>query len=73
MQSNTSGGAVYDGLLIDGNILRVLDAQSANPARILGIWDNAHGHSSNITVSNNQFLHLSDFGATQSATPTPPF
>ncbi|HKB05407.1 MAG TPA: right-handed parallel beta-helix repeat-containing protein, partial [Gemmataceae bacterium] len=58
MQSNTSGGSVYDGLLIDGNVLRVLDAQSANPARILGIWENGHAHTSNITVSNNQFLNL---------------
>jgi len=57
MQSNTSGGNVYDGLLIDGNVLTVLNAQSANPARILGIWENAHSHSSNITVSNNQFLN----------------
>src|SRR5262245_2349676 len=57
MQSNTSGGNVYDGLVIDGNILTVLNAQSAAPARILGIWENAHGHSSNITVSNNQFLN----------------
>lgn len=58
MQSNTSGGNVYDGLLIDNNILRVLNAQSGNPARILGIWENAHGHTSNIRVSNNQFLNL---------------
>lgn len=58
MQSNTSGGAVYDGLLITGNTLRVLNAQSADPEVILGIWENAHGHSSNITVSNNSFANL---------------
>ena len=57
MQSNTSGGNVYDGLLIDGNVIRVLGAQSASPARILGIWENGHAHTSNITVSNNQFLN----------------
>jgi hypothetical protein len=58
MQSNTSGGNVYDGLQITNNILRVLNAQSANPEVILGIWENAHGHTSNITVSGNQFINL---------------
>ena len=57
IQSNTSGGAVYDGLQITNNIVRVLNAQTANPEVILGIWENAHGHSSNITVSGNQFLN----------------
>jgi HYR domain-containing protein len=58
MQSNTSGGNVYDGLQITNNILRVLHAQSADPEVILGIWENAHGHTSNITVSGNQFINL---------------
>nr|MBP7688033.1 hypothetical protein [Thermoflexales bacterium] len=58
MQSNTSGGNVYNGLLIDHNTVRVLNAQSANPARIIGFWENGHAHSSNITVSNNQFVNL---------------
>ncbi len=53
MQSNTSGGNVYDGLQITNNTVRVLNAQSANPQVILGIWENAHAHSSNITVSGN--------------------
>ncbi len=55
MQSNTSGGSVYDGLFIDNNTIRVLNAQSADPELILGIWENAHGHTSNITISNNGF------------------
>jgi hypothetical protein len=50
MQSNTSGGAVYEGLQITNNIVRVLNAQSANPQVILGIWENGHAHSSNITI-----------------------
>jgi nitrous oxidase accessory protein NosD len=58
MQSNTSGGTAYNGLVIDNNTIRVLNAQSADPELILGIWENAHGHASNITVSNNQFLNL---------------
>jgi Ca2+-binding RTX toxin-like protein len=58
IQSNTAGLDAYDGLLIDGNILRVLDAQSASPSRIVGIWENGHVHSNNITISNNQFLNL---------------
>jgi len=57
MQSNTSGGAVYDGLLITNNVTHVLNAQSANPQVILGIWDNGHAHTSNITISNNSFLN----------------
>jgi uncharacterized repeat protein (TIGR01451 family) len=57
MQSNTSGGAVYDGLLIESNAVTVLNAQSAFPENILGIWENAHGHSSDITVRLNTFLN----------------
>ena len=43
MQSNTSGGAVYDGLrlLTTRAVLNAQDA--ANPQVILGIWENAHG------------------------------
>ncbi|MBK6450470.1 MAG: right-handed parallel beta-helix repeat-containing protein [Saprospiraceae bacterium] len=57
MQSNTSGGSIYDGLAITGNTINVLNAQSANPQVILGFWENGHAHTSNITVSNNQFLN----------------
>jgi uncharacterized repeat protein (TIGR01451 family) len=57
MQSNTSGGNVYNGLQITGNVTHVLNAQSANPQVTLGIWENAHGHTSNITVSNNSFIN----------------
>jgi uncharacterized repeat protein (TIGR01451 family) len=57
MQSNTSGGA-YEGLLIDGNEIRILSAQSADPETIYGIWENGHAHTRNITVSNNRFLNL---------------
>lgn len=58
MQSNTSGGSVYDGLQITNNIVHVLNAQSVNPEVILGIWENSHGHTSNITISGNQFTNL---------------
>ena len=57
MQSNTSGGSVFDGLQITNNTLRVLNAQSANPETILGIWENAHGHTADIAVTGNQFLN----------------
>ena len=57
MQSNTSGGAVYDGLLIADNIIRVLNAQSADPQVIIGIWENSHGHTGNVTVSGNLFIN----------------
>lgn len=59
MQSNTSGGSVYNGLNISGNIINILNAQSANPQVVLGIWENGHAHTSNISINNNQFLNLS--------------
>ena len=58
MQSNVSGGSIYDGLLIDGNALRVLNAQSPDPETILGIWENGHAHTSDITISNNDFVNM---------------
>ena len=58
LQTNTSGGDVYDHLLIDHNIINVLHAQSADPEIIRGIWDNTDGTASNITISNNQFNNL---------------
>jgi uncharacterized repeat protein (TIGR01451 family) len=57
MQSNTSGGAIYNGLSITGNVTHVLNAQSANPQVILGIWENGHAHTSNINVAGNSFLN----------------
>jgi uncharacterized repeat protein (TIGR01451 family) len=57
MQSNTSGGAVYNGLTIANNVTHVLNAQSANPQVILGIWDNCHAHTSNINITSNSFLN----------------
>lgn len=57
MQSNTSGGNVYNGLSVSGNVVHILNAQSADPEVVLGIWENAHGHTSNITVSNNSFIN----------------
>jgi hypothetical protein len=58
VQSDTSGDNSYDGLQITNNILRVLNAQSADPELIIGIWENTHAHQSNITVSDNQFINL---------------
>jgi uncharacterized repeat protein (TIGR01451 family) len=57
MQSNTSGGSSYDGLNISNNVTHILNAQSANPQVTLGIWDNCHAHTSNITISGNSFLN----------------
>lgn len=63
VQSNTSGGNVYDGLLIDGNDINVTGVQSAQPPRILGIWENGHAHTSDITISNNNFKNLTTGGS----------
>ncbi|HXH37090.1 MAG TPA: hypothetical protein VNN08_00535 [Thermoanaerobaculia bacterium] len=57
MQSNTSGGSVYNGLNISNNVIHTLNAQSANPQVTLGIWENGHAHTSNITVAGNSFLN----------------
>jgi uncharacterized repeat protein (TIGR01451 family) len=57
MQSNTSGGNAYDGLTIANNVTHVLGAQSASPERILGIWENGHAHTSNISITNNSFIN----------------
>jgi hypothetical protein len=57
MQSNTTGGAFYDGLQITNNIIRVLNAQTSTPESLRGIWENGHAHTSNITVSGNTFTN----------------
>jgi uncharacterized repeat protein (TIGR01451 family) len=57
MQSNTSGGAVYNGLEIDLNSIHVLNAQAATPETILGIWENGHAHLSRIYIHNNHFIN----------------
>lgn len=55
MQSNTSGGAVYDGLVIADNVVRVTGVQAADAERVLGIWENSHGHLGNVEVRGNRF------------------
>ena len=57
MQSTVSSGSVYDGLTISNNVIHVLNAQSANPEVIIGIWENSSAHTSNITISNNSFIN----------------
>jgi uncharacterized repeat protein (TIGR01451 family) len=57
-QSDTGGAGSYDGLQITGNTIQVLNAQSALPERVIGVWENGHSHESNIAISNNQFLNL---------------
>ena len=60
IQSNTSGGSVYNGLLITGNTIRVLNAENpTNPEPHHRHLGERAGNSSNITVSNNQFLNNS--------------
>ncbi len=55
MQSDTSGGAIYEGLVIENNEVNVRGAPNATrPAYVVGIWENAHAHLSNIRVRNNR-------------------
>ena len=57
MQCDMSGGNVYNGLQITNNTIHVLNAQSADPEVIIGIWENGLAHLSNITVSGNTFTN----------------
>ncbi|MCC7510602.1 MAG: tandem-95 repeat protein [Planctomycetes bacterium] len=58
MQCNTSGGAVFDGLLIEGNRIEVLNDAAADPERIRGFWENTGSNAADITVRNNEFVNL---------------
>ena len=49
---------IYDGLLIDNNTINITSAQSVDPSIVLGIWENGFAMTSDITVSNNDFLNL---------------
>ncbi|MEO7311296.1 MAG: right-handed parallel beta-helix repeat-containing protein, partial [Chitinophagaceae bacterium] len=60
MQSNTSGGAFYDGLKIKDNTITVLNnPDPANPAVIRGIWENGHNTDAAIEISGNVFSNAS--------------
>jgi len=68
MQSNTSGGPYYEGLQITNNTVHVLTGQNnANPGVIVGIWENAHAHLSNIYVTSNTFYTESGVGNSAAA------
>lgn len=56
MQSNTSGGPTYDGLIIENNRVDILAAPSAMPERVIGIWENGHAHQSDIRVRGNTVI-----------------
>jgi hypothetical protein len=60
MQSNTSGGAVYDGLRIKDNTINVTgDPDATDPAVIRGIWENGHNTDAAIEISGNIFTNAS--------------
>lgn len=59
IQSNTHGGANYEGLNMSGNTINVLN-DNVNGESIVGIWENGHAHGSNITVNNNTFNGMGD-------------
>ena len=67
MQCETIGGNTYDGLQITNNTIHVLNAQASAasspsgtvlPEVVIGIWENGHAHSSDITISGNSFTNL---------------
>ena len=58
MQSNTSGGAVYDGLKIKDNTITVTGVPDAtNPGVIRGIWENSANSNAAIEISGNVFTN----------------
>ena len=57
MQSN-SGSNAFDGLVIENNTVRVLNAPSAAPAEIIGIWENGGASSGDLQVRGNVFENL---------------
>ncbi len=58
MQSNTSGGAVYDGLKIKDNTINVTGIPNpTEPAVIRGIWENGANSNAAIEISGNVFTN----------------
>jgi uncharacterized repeat protein (TIGR01451 family) len=57
IQSRNAAGDLVDNLIISGNVIRVLNEQSAFPERVIGIWENTTAYRSDITVTDNQFLN----------------
>ena len=55
MQSNTSGGILYDGLKIKDNIVSVTGVPASQPAVIRGIWENGANSNAAIEISGNIF------------------
>ena len=59
MQSNTSGGTVYDGLKIKDNTINVTGIPNpTEPAVIRGIWENSANSDAAIEISGNVFSNL---------------
>ena len=57
IQSQTVGGGGLDGLAVTGNTITVLNAQSARPELVVGIWENGNADRSDIGITNNHFLN----------------
>ena len=57
IQSN-SGPNAFEGLVIENNVVRVMNAPSAEPAEIIGIWENAGASSGDLQVRGNVFENL---------------
>lgn len=64
IQSNTHGGAHYDGLAITNNVINVLNAGDET---LYGIWENGHAHASNIDISGNQYNGIAGNTGSQTA------
>jgi hypothetical protein len=57
MQSNSAIASVYDGLSVIDNTIRITGAQAIEAEGIVGIWENALSHSSDIEISGNSFVN----------------
>ncbi|MFO0825021.1 MAG: hypothetical protein U0792_18185 [Gemmataceae bacterium] len=59
IETQTGLPGSYDGLQIKANTITVQNAQNAKPEIVIGVWENGHADSSNITISGNSFTNLS--------------
>lgn len=57
LQSATAGGDVYDNLFIQNNEVHITGVPNAQPARVVGFWENGNNQSAAIDISSNTFVN----------------
>lgn len=57
IQSATGGGDAYDNLKIQNNQFHITGMPAAQPARIVGVWENGNNQTAAIDISGNTFVN----------------